>query len=65
MFGKERNFGVGVVCVFEMIYIYLLVYDDLFCMDDDDLRRGKFINYKVFGEVMVVLVGDGLLIYVF
>lgn len=45
--------------------MYLLIYDDLLVMDDDDLCCGKLINYKVFGEVIVILVGDGLLIGVF
>lgn len=48
-----------------MVYMYFLIYDDLFVMDNDDFWRGKFINYKVFGEVLVILVGDGLLIGVF
>lgn len=53
------------VCVLEMIYIMLLIYDDLSSMDNDDFRRGKSTNYKVYGEEMVILVGDVLLSYVF
>ena len=48
-----------------MIHTYSLVHDDLPCMDDDDLRRGKPTNHKVFGEAMAVLAGDGLLTYAF
>ncbi len=44
----------------EMIHAYSLIHDDLPCMDDDDLRRGKPTNHKVFGEAMAVLSGDGL-----
>ncbi|PFV85766.1 farnesyl-diphosphate synthase [Bacillus sp. AFS059628] len=64
-FGKERNVGVGAACALEMIHTYSLVHDDLPCMDDDDLRRGKPTNHKVFGEAMAVLAGDGLLTYAF
>ena len=45
----------------EMIHTYSLIHDDLPCMDDDDLRRGKPTNHKVYGEAMAVLAGDGLL----
>lgn len=48
-------------CALEMIHTYSLIHDDLPCMDDDDLRRGKPTNHKVFGEAMAVLAGDGLL----
>lgn len=44
----------------EMIHAYSLIHDDLPCMDDDDLRRGKPTNHKVFGEAVAVLSGDGL-----
>ncbi|HDR8140816.1 MULTISPECIES: (2E,6E)-farnesyl diphosphate synthase [Bacillus] len=64
-FRKERNLGVGAACALEMIHTYSLVHDDLPCMDDDDLRRGKPTNHKVFGEAMAVLAGDGLLTYAF
>jgi geranylgeranyl diphosphate synthase type II len=46
---------------FEMIHTYSLVHDDLPAMDDDDLRRGKPTNHKVYGEAMAILAGDGLL----
>lgn len=45
----------------EMIQTYSLIHDDLPCMDDDDLRRGKPTNHKVYGEGMAVLAGDALL----
>ena len=48
-------------CALEMIHSYSLVHDDLPAMDDDDLRRGKPTNHKVFGEAMAILAGDGLL----
>src|SRR5260370_38100104 len=44
-----------------MIHTYSLVHDDLPCMDDDDLRRGRPTNHKVYGEAMATLAGDGLL----
>ncbi len=45
----------------EMIHTYSLIHDDLPSMDDDDFRRGKPTNHKVFGEAMAILAGDGLL----
>ncbi len=45
----------------EMIHTYSLIHDDLPCMDDDDLRRGRPTNHKVFGEGLAVLAGDALL----
>ena len=48
-------------CAVEMIHTYSLIHDDLPCMDDDDLRRGKPTNHKVYGEATAVLAGDGLL----
>ncbi len=45
----------------EMIHTYSLIHDDLPAMDDDDLRRGRPTNHKVFGEAMAILAGDGLL----
>ncbi len=44
-----------------MIHTYSLIHDDLPCMDDDDLRRGRPTNHKVYGEATAVLAGDGLL----
>ncbi len=48
-------------CGVEMVHTYSLIHDDLPCMDDDDLRRGKPTSHKVFGEAMAVLAGDALL----
>ncbi len=45
----------------EMIHTYSLIHDDLPCMDNDDYRRGKLTNHKVYGEPMALLAGDGLL----
>lgn len=50
-----------IACALEMIHTYSLIHDDLPCMDNDDLRRGKPTNHKVFGEAIAVLAGDGLL----
>jgi geranylgeranyl diphosphate synthase type II len=50
-----------IACSMEMIHTYSLIHDDLPCMDDDDLRRGKPTNHKVFGEALAVLAGDALL----
>jgi geranylgeranyl diphosphate synthase type II len=49
----------------EMIHTYSLIHDDLPAMDDDDLRRGKPTNHKVFGEAFAILAGDGLLTLAF
>lgn len=48
-------------CAVEMIHTYSLIHDDLPCMDNDDLRRGKPTNHKVFGEATALLAGDALL----
>lgn len=48
-------------CAIEMGHNYSLIHDDLPCMDNDDLRRGKPTNHKVFGEAIALLAGDGLL----
>ena len=48
-------------CAVELIHTYSLIHDDLPCMDDDDLRRGKPTSHKVFGEGVAVLAGDALL----
>ena len=47
-------------CGLELIHTYSLIHDDLPCMDDDDYRRGRPTNHKVFGEAMAVLAGDAL-----
>lgn len=52
---------LDVACSLELIHTYSLIHDDLPAMDDDDLRRGKPTNHKVFGEAQAILAGDGLL----
>jgi len=59
--GGEERHVLQVACALEMIHTYSLIHDDLPVMDDDDLRRGKPTNHKVFGEAMALLAGDGLL----
>ena len=56
--GEDRVMPTA--CALEMIHTYSLIHDDLPCMDDDDLRRGRPTNHKVFGETMAVLAGDAL-----
>ncbi len=50
----------GVACAIELIHAYSLIHDDLPCMDDDDLRRGRPSCHKKFGEALAVLAGDAL-----
>ena len=52
-------------CALECIHTYSLIHDDLPAMDDDDLRRGKPTNHKVFGEAGAILAGDSLLTHAF
>ena len=58
--GKISN-AMPVACAVEMIHCYSLIHDDLPAMDDDDLRRGRATNHKVYGEAMAILAGDSLL----
>lgn len=53
--------ALPMACALELVHTYSLIHDDLPCMDDDDLRRGRPTNHKVFGEANAVLAGDGLL----
>ncbi|MDG4655606.1 polyprenyl synthetase family protein [Ectobacillus antri] len=64
-FGKPKELGMATACALEMIHTYSLIHDDLPCMDDDDLRRGKPTNHKVFGEAIATLAGDALLTMAF
>ncbi|MBK5442495.1 MULTISPECIES: polyprenyl synthetase family protein [unclassified Peribacillus] len=64
-FGKNLKTGIPAAAAIEMIHTYSLIHDDLPAMDDDDLRRGKPTNHKVFGEAVAVLAGDALLTYSF
>ena len=61
MFGGNDEVALPFACAVEMIHTYSLIHDDLPCMDDDDLRRGKPTNHKVFGESTALLAGDALL----
>lgn len=60
-YGKDEEAGIPVGCAVEMIHTYSLIHDDLPCMDDDDLRRGKPTNHKIYGEATAILAGDALL----
>jgi geranylgeranyl diphosphate synthase type II len=59
--GKEGRTVLPFACGLELIHTYSLIHDDLPAMDNDDLRRGKSTNHKVFGEAVALLAGDGLL----
>lgn len=59
--GGSTDSVVPVACAIELIHTYSLIHDDLPVMDNDDLRRGKPTNHKVFGEAVALLAGDGLL----
>ena len=59
--GGKPEEALPFACAVEMVHTYSLIHDDLPCMDDDDLRRGRPTNHKVFGEAMALLAGDGLL----
>ena len=59
--GLSARKALKTAAALEMIHTYSLIHDDLPAMDDDDLRRGKPTNHKVFGEAMAILAGDGLL----
>ena len=63
--GKPGKLATAAACAYEMIHCFSLAHDDLPCMDDDDLRRGKPTAHKVFGEAGALLAGDGLSIWAF
>src|SRR5947209_18144900 len=60
LFAIDRNRAIRVGCAIEAIHVYSLIHDDLPCMDNDDLRRGKPTVHKAFGEAEAVLAGDSL-----
>jgi len=64
-FGKKAADVMPAACATEMLHTYSLIHDDLPSMDNDNLRRGKPTNHKVFGEDLALLAGDALLTYVF
>ena len=61
MAGGDTGMALPFACAIEMIHTYSLIHDDLPAMDNDDLRRGKPTNHKVYGENLAILAGDGLL----
>lgn len=61
MCGGDWKAAAPFAAAVEMIHTYSLIHDDLPCMDNDDYRRGKLTNHKVYGEAVAVLAGDGLL----
>ena len=61
MCGADWHTAVPFAAAVEMIHTYSLIHDDLPCMDNDDYRRGRLTNHKVYGEAMAVLAGDALL----
>nr|UYR28651.1 geranylgeranyl pyrophosphate synthase 2 [Andrographis alata] len=63
--GGEQAAALPAACAVEMIHTMSLMHDDLPCMDNDDLRRGKPTNHKVYGEDVAVLAGDALLAFAF
>ena len=63
--GADGDKFLKVACGLEMIHTYSLIHDDLPAMDNDDYRRGKLTNHKVYGEGIAVLAGDSLLTYAF
>ena len=65
MLGGEVSASMAYACALEMIHTYSLIHDDLPCMDDDDMRRGKPTNHKVFGYANALLAGDALLTHAF
>ncbi|WP_281886681.1 polyprenyl synthetase family protein [Paenibacillus sp. YYML68] len=63
--GGREDAAMPVALAIEMIHTYSLIHDDLPAMDNDDLRRGKPTNHKVYGEAMAILAGDALLTHAF
>jgi geranylgeranyl diphosphate synthase type II len=65
LMGGSLEMALPTACALEMIHTMSLIHDDLPAMDNDDYRRGKLTNHKVFGEDIAILAGDGLLAYAF
>lgn len=63
--GGKGEAAISAACALELIHTQSLIHDDLPCMDDDDLRRGRPTNHVVYGEAMALLAGDGLLAHAF
>lgn len=58
--GIDWHLALPYACALELVHNYSLIHDDLPCMDNDDLRRGKPTNHKVYGETLAVLAGDAM-----
>lgn len=65
LLGGDIHAALPFAAAVEMIHTFSLIHDDLPCMDDDDLRRGRPTNHKVFGEATALLAGDGMVIDAF
>ncbi|WP_042267149.1 farnesyl diphosphate synthase [Paenibacillus graminis] len=63
--GGSRQAALPVAAAIEMVHTYSLIHDDLPAMDNDDYRRGKLTNHKVYGEATAILAGDALLTHAF
>lgn len=63
--GGKKEEVLPAACAIEMVHTMSLIHDDLPCMDNDDYRRGKLTNHKVYGEAQALLAGDALLAYAF
>ena len=63
--GGNPDLAMPMACALEMIHTMSLIHDDLPAMDNDDYRRSKLTNHKVYGEDIAILAGDGLLAYAF
>ena len=63
--GGDLQMALPTACALEMVHTMSLIHDDLPAMDDDDLRRGRPTNHKMFGEAMAILAGDALLCQAF
>ncbi len=65
MVGGTIDMAMPTACALEMVHTMSLIHDDLPAMDNDDYRRGRLTNHKVYGENIAILAGDGLLSYAF
>jgi len=65
LFASDPTPAIPVGCALEFIHTYSLIHDDLPALDNDDLRRGKATNHKMFGEAIAILAGDALLTLAF
>jgi geranylgeranyl diphosphate synthase type II len=65
LFGGEVNKAIPYACAVEMIHASSLIHDDMPCMDNDDMRRGKPATHKAFGETLALISGDAMLVKAF